>query len=141
MHHSGGGMLITGRLCLCEDRGLWKALCLLLSITVSLKLFWKFLCFVLKSNGESTRNLNALWCHFSILEKLCFTKKRKEKKKWPYKKQKQTYHKSKTNQNKVNINLKKTDHDFFHNFYVTKMHLEICECGSIKIVETASTFF
>lgn len=125
-----GGILITGRLCMCEDRGLWKALCLLLSITVSLKLFWKCLCFVLKANGESTRDLNALWCHFFfLLEKVVFTKKRKEKKKWPYKNQNKVIINQKTNQKKSKHKSKKqADHDFFRNCHVTNMHLEICEC-------------
>lgn len=44
---------------------------------------------------------------FFLLEKVVFTKKRKEKKKWPYKKNKtKVIINQKTNQNKVNINLK-----------------------------------
>lgn len=43
---------------------------------------------------------------FFLLEKLVFTKKRKEKKKWPYKKQNKVIINQKTNQNKVNIILK-----------------------------------
>ena len=58
------------------------------------------------------------------------------------KKQNKSYHKSKNKPKQSKHKSKKqTDHDFFHNCHVTKMHLEICECSSIKIVETASTFF
>ena len=76
---------------------------------------------------------------FFLLEKVIFTKKRKE---MAIQKTKQSCHKSKKKPKKSKHKSKKqADHDFFRNCHVTKMHLEICECRFITIVATASTFF